>query len=379
MVQLECICKTFEVGSAKVVALDNVSLTVPRGEIYGIIGLSGAGKSTLVRCINMLETPDSGRIFVDGVELTALRGKALREARKKIGMVFQHFNLLSSRTVFENVSLPLEIARRPKHERLAKVHALLRLVGLDDKADAYPCELSGGQKQRVGIARALANDPKVLLCDEPTSSLDPETTRTILRLLKRINADLELTIILITHEMNVVKEICGSVAVIGSGRLIEAGPVLDVFTRPKHRVTQALVWGPTRLGAPPDWALDILAVATTSPDKRVVRLSFVGKATGDPVISSVIRDYGVDVNILTAHIDHIGGVPFGTMLVELSGEPARMDAALTHLGNAGAHVEVIKDTHELLGGADASGTSAGTLENGEESAGVGGGDATCLA
>lgn len=365
MVQLESVCKTFRVGSTTIVALDNVSLTIPRGEIYGVIGLSGAGKSTLVRCINMLESPDSGRIFVDGVELTALRGRALREARKKIGMVFQHFNLLSSRTVFENVSLPLEIARAPRRERAEKVRSLLRLVGLDDKADAYPSELSGGQKQRVGIARALANDPKVLLCDEPTSSLDPETTRTILRLLKRINADLGITVVLITHEMNAVKEICGSVAVIESGRLIEAGPVLDVFTRPKHRTTQALVWGLTRLAAPPDWALEILAAATKSPRKRVVRLSFVGKATGNPVISSVVRDFGVDVNILTAHIDHIGGVPFGTMLVELLGEPARMDAALAFLGDAGARVEVVKDSRELSGETWTSGEPTDACTSGE--------------
>ena len=349
----------------KLEVLKGVDNHIAKGEVVCVIGPSGSGKSTFLRCLNLLEMPTKGEIFIEGVSLME-HMKELDKLRQKVGMVFQQFNLFPHMTVLENITLaPMKLKGLSKEQADSKAMELLKKVGLEEKAPAYPAQLSGGQKQRVGIARALANDPKVLLCDEPTSSLDPETTRTILRLLKRINADLGITVVLITHEMNAVKEICGSVAVIESGRLIEAGPVLDVFTRPKHRTTQALVWGLTRLAAPPDWALEILAAATKSPRKRVVRLSFVGKATGNPVISSVVRDFGVDVNILTAHIDHIGGVPFGTMLVELSGEPARMDAALAFLGDAGARVEVVKDSRELSGETWTSGEPTDACTSGE--------------
>lgn len=357
MVRLESISKTFEAGSLKVTALEDVSLRVAPGEIFGIIGLSGAGKSTLVRCINMLEVPDQGRVYVDGVEITALGSRELREARKKIGMIFQHFNLLSSRTVLENVIFPLEIAKLPKPERVKKGKTLLELVGLEDKEGAYPSQLSGGQKQRVGVARALANDPKVLLCDEPTSSLDPQTTRSILGLLDRINKDLGLTVILITHEMDAIRQICDKVAVIADGNVVESGRVIDVFTRPGHETTKAMIRGTIQIDAP-DWAIKILEASAKAADRQVVRLSFVGESTGRPVISSIVRDFGVDINILTAQIDHIRSVPFGVMLVELAGEGDAVGKALDFLRSLGVSVEVIDDVGDFVAKAN-GGTKPG--------------------
>jgi D-methionine transport system ATP-binding protein len=347
LVRLESISKTFDAGPSRVLALENVSLRVAPGEIFGIIGLSGAGKSTLVRCINMLEVPDEGRVYVDGLEITALESRELREVRKKIGMVFQHFNLLASRTVLENVVFPLEIARLPKPERIKKGRTLLELVGLEDKEDAYPSQLSGGQKQRVGVARALANDPKVLLCDEPTSSLDPQTTRSILRLLDRINEELGLTIILITHEMDAIRQICHKVAVIADGKVVESGRVIDIFTSPSHETTKSMIRGTTPIDAP-DWAIKILEASAKAADRRVARLSFVGESTGHPVISSIVRDFGVDINILTAQIDHIKSVPFGVMLVELSGEGDGVDKSIGFLRGLGVSVEVIDDVGDLV-------------------------------
>ncbi|NLJ61403.1 MAG: methionine ABC transporter ATP-binding protein [Firmicutes bacterium] len=347
MVRLESISKTFETGSSKVVALQDVSLHVAPGEIFGIIGLSGAGKSTLVRCINMLEVPDVGKVYVDGLEITALGSRELREARKKIGMIFQHFNLLSSRTVLENVVFPLEIAKLERSEREKKGKQLLELVGLEDKQDAYPSQLSGGQKQRVGIARALANDPKVLLCDEPTSSLDPQTTRSILRLLDAINKSLGLTIIVITHEMDAIRQICDKVAVIADGRVVECKGVIDVFTSPGHETTKAMIRGSSQIDAP-DWAVEILESSAKSADRRVVRLSFVGESTGRPVISSIVRDFGVDINILTAQIDHIKSVPFGVMLVELSGNGDEVEKSIDFLRGLGVTVDVIDDMSDFV-------------------------------
>lgn len=347
LVRLESISKTFTTESSKVVALEDVSLHVAPGEIFGIIGLSGAGKSTLVRCINMLEVPDKGRVYVDGLEITGLGSKELREARKKIGMIFQNFNLLSSRTVLENIVFPLEIAGLEKEKRLEKGRNLLQLVGLEDKEKAYPSQLSGGQKQRVGIARALANDPKVLLCDEPTSSLDPQTTRSILKLLDTINKEFGLTIILITHEMDSIRQICDKVAVIADGRVAECGKVVDIFTSPKHKATKALIRGTGHIDTP-DWAVEILEASSQAPDRKLVRLSFVGESTGRPVVSSIIRDFGVDINILTAQIDHIRSAPFGVMLVELSGDDDSVEKSLDFLKRIGVSVEVIDDVSDFL-------------------------------
>ena len=344
--KLESISKTFKTKSLKVVALEEVSLQVAPGEIFGIIGLSGAGKSTLVRCINMLEVPDTGKVYVDGLEITALHSRELREARKKIGMIFQNFNLLSSRTVLENVIFPLEIAKVEVGSRIKQGKKLLELVGLADKENAYPSQLSGGQKQRVGIARALANDPKVLLCDEPTSSLDPQTTQSILKLLNVINETLGLTIILITHEMETIRQVCDKVVVIANGKVAESGKVIDLFTSPKHETTKAMVRGSSHIDAP-DWAIEILKESTKAEDRQVIRLSFVGESTGRPVISSIVRDFGVDVNILTAQIDHIKSVPFGIMLIELSGNGGSIEKAISFLRDLGVSVDIIQDINDL--------------------------------
>jgi len=241
MIEIKNLTKIYSAKKKQVVGVDDVSLTIRNGEIFGIIGYSGAGKSTLLRCLNLLERPTSGQVIIDGVDLTALNDKQLRQARLKIGMIFQHFYLVSSKTVFENVAFALKAAKKPKNEIEKRVNELLEMVGLSDKRDAYPSQLSGGQKQRVGIARALANDPTVLLCDEATSALDPSTTKSILDLLKKINRELGITIVLITHEMEVVKDICDRVAVMQNGKIIELGTVYDIFTNPKEELTKSFI------------------------------------------------------------------------------------------------------------------------------------------
>ena len=241
MIKLSHIEKTYDSPSGPVKALKGIDLEIARGEIFGIIGLSGAGKSTLVRCINMLERPTAGQVFVDGKELTKLTSSELREARKDIGMIFQHFNLLSSATVYENIAFPLKLAGVSAAKIEEKVRPLLKLVGLESKADQYPSQLSGGQKQRVGIARALASEPKVLLCDEATSALDPQTTKAILELIRDINRKLQLTVVVITHEMQVVKDICDKVAVIDKGVIAEQGSVIDIFTNPQQPITKEFI------------------------------------------------------------------------------------------------------------------------------------------
>lgn len=241
MIKLNHITKRFESGDRTVTAVDDVSLAINAGEVFGIIGFSGAGKSTLVRCINLLERPTSGEVIVDGVDLTELDEKALRQVRQRIGMIFQHFNLMPSRTVTENIEMPLKLTTLTPAERKAKISSLLELVELSDKADAYPSQLSGGQKQRVAIARALANDPKVLLCDEATSALDPKTTRSILKLLREVNQRLGITIVVITHQMSVVKYICDRAAVMEKGRVVEEGTILEIFSHPKMPVTKGFI------------------------------------------------------------------------------------------------------------------------------------------
>lgn len=343
MIQLENIEKTYPAsgGSDAVLALRGISLTIEEGEIFGVIGKSGAGKSTLIRCINLLERPTAGTVTVNGQELTSFNEQQLREARKKIGMIFQHFNLLSSRTVFENVAFPLELAGASKKEIEQKVNRLLELVELSDKRDQYPAQLSGGQKQRVGIARALANQPTVLLCDEATSALDPQTTKAILELLKNINKQLGLTIVLITHEMQVIKEICDRVAVIENGVISEEGPVLDVFTQPKTDTTREFIRTIINHDLP-----EILADVPFSPTplpegNLVLRLSFLGQSAEEPVIATLIRQYQVTPNILYGNIDHIQSTPYGTLILELSGAQADLDAALAYLEQRNLGIEVI--------------------------------------
>ncbi|WP_378954089.1 methionine ABC transporter ATP-binding protein [Pelosinus sp. sgz500959] len=341
MITLQNIEKTYESTNGIVHALKGVNLTVAQGEIFGIIGTSGAGKSTLIRCINMLERPTKGIVTVDGQEFTSLTELELREQRKKIGMIFQHFNLLSSRTVYQNIAFPLELAKCSKETIHTEVMHLLDLVGLADKKDQYPAQLSGGQKQRVGIARALANHPKVLLCDEATSALDPQTTKSILELLKNINREFGLTIVLITHEMQVIKEICNQVAVIEGGLIIEQGQVLDVFTQPKENTTKEFISSIINHNLPDFFADLVLSPTPIDDSNLIVRLSFIGHSTEEPVISSMVRHFNIDASILYGNIDHIQNTLFGTLLVELSGNSNDLEQALQYLHTRELGIEVI--------------------------------------
>ena len=315
MIDITAVYKTFEQSGQQIIALDGVSLHVEAGEIYGVVGVSGAGKSTLIRCVNLLERPTSGTIRINGEEITSLSSAELRLARRNIGMIFQHFNLLSSRAVAGNVAFPLEIVGYPKKDRGRRVQEMLELVSLSDKANAYPAQLSGGQKQRVGIARALAIQPKVLLSDEATSALDPQNTDAILGLLHDLNRRLGLTILLITHEMSVVKQICDRVAVLEAGRIIEQGPVYELAANPESLISKALF--------PP------AAQSAVSPDSTVVTITFVGKAADGPILTKLARQFDVEINILSGSIQQIGGQSLGRLQVALSG--SQVDQALDYL------------------------------------------------
>ncbi|WP_347489240.1 methionine ABC transporter ATP-binding protein [Desulfoscipio sp. XC116] len=342
MIKIKDLSKIYITPGQKIIALDKASLTVDKGEIFGIIGLSGAGKSTLIRCINMLETPTEGSIIVDGQEITSLDKRGLRVARQKIGMIFQHFNLLSSRTVFENVMFPLEIARVPRQDAAKRVRELLELVGLADKAGAFPSQLSGGQKQRVGIARALANDPKILLSDEATSALDPQTTRSILKLLRDINRQLNLTILLITHDMNVIKEVCDRVAVIDNSHIVEVGSVLNVFASPGTVTSRSFVNTVINREVPAE-LLHRFRARDGHTNTRLIRISFIGSSAGEPVISSMVRKYDIEANILYGNIDRIKDTPFGNLALELIGPPGVVQESLDYLRSRGLEIEVINN------------------------------------
>ncbi len=338
MIELRHLTKRFTGESGSVAALRDVSLDIAAGEIFGVIGRSGAGKSTLIRCINLLERPTEGSVIVAGRDLTTLKAPDLRAARRDIGMIFQHFNLLSARSVFDNVALPLELRGESRAVIRAKVEPLLELVGLADKADCYPAQLSGGQKQRVGIARALATDPKVLLCDEATSALDPETTEQILALIKDIRDRLKLTVVLITHEMAVVKEIADRVAVMEQGRVIEQGATFDVFTRPQHATTRSFVADLIGFALPPALERRIAA----DPDHAgagLWRILFTGPHADEPVIAALSRNLNIDLNILHGRIDEIQGRPFGVMVVQARGSEAQLAAARKFLLSRQLHVE----------------------------------------
>ncbi|MFC3124550.1 methionine ABC transporter ATP-binding protein [Pseudoroseomonas globiformis] len=324
-------------GGAGTKALDGVSLDVAPGEIYGIVGRSGAGKSTLIRCVNLLERPDSGEVRVLGQDMLMLGDRALRERRRAIGMVFQHFNLLSSRTVADNVAYPLEIAGVPAAERAPRVAEALSLVGLTEKAGAYPAQLSGGQKQRVGIARALAPRPQILLCDEATSALDPETTQEILGLIKRLREKLDLTVLLITHEMAVVKEICDRVAVMEAGLIVEQGRVFDVFTRPRHPTTRRFI-ADTIGYAVPRGTVARLPAPRADEERRLLQVLFAGPNSTRAVISEASRRYGLDLDIISGRIDAIGEEPFGLMALAAYGPSGRIDAAIAWFGELGLTV-----------------------------------------
>lgn len=341
MIKLKNITKIFNISGKKLTALDNVSLDVPKGGICGVIGASGAGKSTLIRCVNLLERPTSGSVIVDGKDLTQLSDSALIQERRHIGMIFQHFNLLSSRTVFDNVSLPLELEGITKDKIQQKVTALLALVGLTDKQHVYPSNLSGGQKQRVAIARALASDPKVLLCDEATSALDPATTQSILTLLKEINRTLGITILLITHEMDVVKRICDQVAVIDQGQLVEQGSVSEIFSNPKTALAQQFISSTFHYQLPDEYIEQLSEVPTSANSSPVIRFEFTGRSVNAPLLSQTARKFSVSFNILMSQIDYAGGTKFGFTIAEVEGDEDAITQAKTYLMESNVRVEVL--------------------------------------
>ena len=341
MIKINNVYKTYTSKTGDINALRGVSLAVQPGEIFGIIGQSGAGKSTLIRCINRLEDPTSGEVIVDGKDITAMDEVQLRKARHEIGMIFQHFNLLTSRTIYDNVAFPLEIQGMSKQEIEKRVQPLLELVGLGDRANYYPSQLSGGQKQRVGIARALASNPKVLLCDEATSALDPQTTKSILELLKDINKKFNLTIVLITHEMQVIKEICDRVAVIEDGLIIEQGSIIDVFTNPQESTTKEFISVINNQDLPKILTHIKLSPTPLPNSNLILRLSFRGDSTEEPIIASIIRKFDVDTSILYANIDYIKEIPYGTLVVELAGAQDNIQSALEHLQSQNLKTEVI--------------------------------------
>ncbi|MCK8828551.1 methionine ABC transporter ATP-binding protein [Natroniella acetigena] len=328
MIKINNLQKVYRSAEQEVIALQKIDLEIETGEIFGIIGPSGAGKSTLIRCLNLLEKPSSGDIIIAGQDLTELTTKELREARKEIGMIFQNFNLLKSRTVAQNVAFPLELAGEKKDKIKSKIYKLLKLVGLADKADSYPSQLSGGQQQRVGIARALANDPQVLLCDEATSSLDPETTNSILELLKDINQKLGITIVLITHEMEVIKEICTKVAVLEAGQIAEQGAVIDLFLNPQQEVTKRFVQGVINADLPEEF---LFSTDNATGNGSLVKISFIGQSAKQSLISDLIHKYQIKVNILYGNIDKIQGVSFGTLVIGIEGNKQQVKEAIKEL------------------------------------------------
>lgn len=340
MVELNNVTKKFRQKDREVTALQEISLNVPEGKIFGVIGTSGAGKSTLIRCVNLLERPTSGRVVVDGKDLLQLSNSELANERRKIGMIFQHFNLLSSRTVFGNVAFPLELSHTPKADIKVRVEELLTLVGLNDKINDYPASLSGGQKQRVAIARTLANNPKVLLCDEATSALDPATTRSILNLLHDINERLNITVLLITHQMEVVKSICDQVAVISHGRLIEQGTVVEIFANPKHELTREFIASSLHVDIPAFYR-EKLKTSFQEGLNPLVRLELTGKSVSEPILSEVSRVFDADFKIVSAQMDHAGELNYGVMLIELSGDRSNHEKVIDYLNEKHIHTEIL--------------------------------------
>ncbi|MCM1118609.1 MAG: ATP-binding cassette domain-containing protein [bacterium] len=343
MIEFIHVSKDFGKGRQEVHAVRDVSLSIEKGEIFGIIGFSGAGKSTLVRCINLLERPTAGTVVVDGQKMTELSVRQLRRARKRIGMIFQHFNLMPSRTVFGNVAYPLKGSGLRPQEIADKVRGLLELVGIGDKENAYPNQLSGGQKQRVAIARALANDPGVLLCDEATSALDPQTTKAILRLLKHLNEKLGITVVVITHEMAVVKEICDRVAVMEHGRVVEQGEVFSIFASPRQDITQNFIRTTSSLRKIDELVAADSPIVALDSGEVIVRLSYIQRNVSEPLISTVSQKYRVTMNIIFADIEIVQDAPVGGTVAIISGEPQQIEGAIEYLQEKNVHVEVIKD------------------------------------
>lgn len=346
MISLKDVSVTFTQPNKETIqAVKNVSLEVDKGDVYGIVGYSGAGKSTLVRVINLLQRPTSGSVVVNQTELTALPAKALREKRKTIGMIFQHFNLMDSRNVFDNVDFSLKYAGISKQERRQKVTELLSLVGLEEKARSFPSQLSGGQKQRVAIARALANDPEILLCDEATSALDPKTTLQILALLKKLNRKLGLTIVIITHEMQVVKEICNKVAVMENGEIIEQGKSVQIFSQPAKPLTKDFIRTATHIGQALETILGSAKFSSLAANEWLVELSYVGDQTNEPLIAQLFSRYQVTTNILYGNVEILQDVPIGSLIVSLSGEYGQRKRALDFLADQGVYTNIIKQNH----------------------------------
>ena len=326
MIKLNNITKIFTLPDKKLTALDNVSLHVPKGQICGVIGASGAGKSTLIRCVNLLERPTHGAVIIGDVDLTQLSDAELVKTRRQIGMIFQHFNLLTSRTVFENVALPLELENKSKAEIQEKTTALLALVGLSDKHNVYPANLSGGQKQRVAIARALASDPKVLLCDEATSALDPATTQSILKLLKEINRTLR---------------ICDQVAVIDKGRLIEQGTVSEIFSNPKTELAQEFISSTFHITLPEEYLENLSDTPKHAKSYPIIKFEFTGRSVDAPLLSQASKKFGVELSILTSQIDYAGGVKFGFTIAEVEGDEDAITQAKVYLMENNVRVEVL--------------------------------------
>jgi ABC-type metal ion transport system, ATPase component len=347
MIELEHVSLTFkEKGSRHnaVEALKDINLSIQNGDIFGIIGYSGAGKSTLIRTINALLKPTSGRIIIDNKPIDSFSERQLRHLRKKIGMVFQHFDLLNSKTVFNNVALPLILEKKSKQEIRTRVTELLKFVGLTDKEKNYPNELSGGQKQRIGIARALALNPSILLCDEATSALDPQTTESILHLLKEINGKYQITIVLITHEMSVIQKICNQVAVLEKGRIIESGSVLDVFGNPQQLATQHFVQTVIHDELPANIERQLLSLKNKDPDRFeiLVKLKFIGKNATDPLIDRLVRQFDVHPNILFATMTEIENTTLGHMILKISGSEEQVNQAIHYLKTQGIFAKEVK-------------------------------------
>ena len=333
MIELKHITKVFPTADGELTALNDVNITIHDGDVYGIVGMSGAGKSTLVRCINLLERPTSGQVVIDGKDLCVMPAKELIQQRRSISMIFQQFNLLMQRTCLKNICFPMEIAGVKAADAQKKAKELLEIVGLPDKADAYPAQLSGGQKQRIAIARALASDPKILLCDEATSALDPKTTQDILKLVKDINQRLGITVVVITHEMAVVEEICTHVAILDHGMLQESGTVEDIFSNPQTEAGRRLVY-------PNGVVIDQL------PAANVIRIAFNGGSSYEPLIASLAIDCGVKVNILGADTRNIDGKAFGTMLLGLPPDPEEAAKAMAYIkSQPNVTMEEVRDYH----------------------------------
>lgn len=347
MIEIKNVNKSYKNKNLNVEALRNISIHVGKGDIFGIIGYSGAGKSTLIRCINLLERPDSGEVIVNGIDITKISEKNLRMTRQKIGMIFQHFNLLKYSTVYENVAFPLFHTEITKTNIKKKVYELLELVGLTDKALSYPSQLSGGQKQRVAIARALANDPQILLSDEATSALDPQTTESILNLLGELNKKLDLTVVIITHEMNVIKEICNRVAVIDDGQIVEQGTSIELFTAPKHPTTRKFVDSLFKIENVNKLLKDANILKIIGDDGIVARLIFKGISANNAYISDISIKFGIEVSIIYGNIESIQGEPIGSLFVIFRGERNKVTEAIQHLKKEDVDVFIIlNNAHE---------------------------------